>query len=59
VLNDDHQARELFVLSWPPHRRPWRRAHVTIRGATTIGADEPALVREATVDLLNTLMARM
>ena len=32
--------------------------YLAIRGATTIGADEPALVREATVDLLNTLMAR-
>jgi chorismate mutase len=37
---------------------PMKGGYLAIRGATTVGSDEPPLVREATVDLLNTLMTR-
>jgi chorismate mutase len=32
--------------------------YLAIRGATTVAADEPTMVRDATVDLLTTLMTR-
>lgn len=65
-IEDDSESRTRFVIIASANgsrprpalgTRHWRRFHA-IRGATTVEADDPQLIREATRDLLSAVLER-
>ncbi len=65
-IEDDSASHTRFIVIAPangshPHRKPvskpWRRFHA-VRGATTVDADDPQLIRAATRELLLAILDR-